>query len=203
MRRKSGDYPQLVNDLVINTLLHLYMECSDTRRFVPLHQRNAIVMRYLKSLLKKAAYKETRKDIKALIYAGQKGDKLEEQLWRLKSLVNNYGNDVENFYGFLNLIESTLAIYSELFKENTAVVSNRVYLLADHIDNGFDDNGKQVAPIALSVNSSKWKQIPALAEEHGHFYIEILDSDESKANLYVHPAAMKRAVHKEHEKECD
>ncbi len=46
MRRKSGDYPQLVNDLVINTLLHLYMECSDTRRFVPLHQRNAIVMRY-------------------------------------------------------------------------------------------------------------------------------------------------------------
>jgi hypothetical protein len=85
----------------------------------------------------------------------------------------------------------------------TAVVSNRVYLLADHIDNGFDDNGKQVAPIALSVNSSKWKQIPALAEEHGHFYIEILDSDESKANLYVHPAAMKRAVHKEHEKECD
>lgn len=194
MSRKRDDYPALVNELVINTLLHLYLECSSRERFVPLHQRNAIVMRYLKPLQKKVAYKQLKKDIKALLHAGQKGVKLEAQLWHLKSLVANYGNDVEKFYGLLNLIESKLSIYSEMFKENTTTVANRVYLLADHIDNGFDESGKQIAPVGLMVNSAKWKQLPTLVEQHGQFCVELVDSNDEQASFYVHPGVMKNKL---------
>ena len=185
-------YPQLVKLFSENALLHLYLKCADEKRFVPSKRRNEWLVQYLKPFVKNDDYKKLRKDIKKLIQAGRKHSaSIEEQLIRLRSLVDKFDNDVEHFYSLLNHLENTLKLPSLLFEKDKPAQDNHIYVLSEHIDHGFDDNGIQVAPLALVVNSSHWQQIEIEVNQHGHFLTEVTDSTDTQATVFLHPKARK------------
>ena len=185
-------YPQLVKYFAENALLHLYMRCADEKRFVPPKRRNEWMVQYLKPFVKNDEYRKLRKDIKSLINAARKNTaNIEQQLIRLRSLVDKFDNDVEHFYSLLSHLEDNLKLPSKLFDKDSPVQDNYIYVLEEHVDHAFSKDGIQVAPLALVVNSNRWQQIEGEVKQHGHFVIEVTDSTETKATIFLHPKARK------------
>ncbi len=190
-------YPQLVKLFAENALLFLYLKCADTGRFVPLKKRNEWLVQYLKPFIKKDEYKPLRKDIKSLILLGRKkNDDVEKQLIKLRSLVDKFDNDVEYFYGLLSQLEEELSLPSLLFNKEKPAQPHHIYILEEHIDQGFSAEGIQIAPLALVVNSSRWHKIEEQVDSYGHFVIEVKDSTENKATIFLHPKVRNLSQHK-------
>ncbi len=185
-------YPQLVKVFAENALLFLYLKCADEKRFVPVKRRNEWLVQYLKPFIKNDEYKKLKNDIKSLIQAGRKHTaNLEEQLIRLRSLVDKFDNDVEHFYSLLSQLENNLKLPSLLFDKDKPIQDNHIYVLSDHIDNAFCKDGIQVAPLAIVINSKRWPQIEAQVNTHDHFVSEVTDSTQEKATILLHPKSRK------------
>ena len=67
----NNTYPILIKHLCDTSLLHLYILCSDSSRYLPTHKRNEHLVKFLKPLIKETKYKPVRKDIKTLLIAGK------------------------------------------------------------------------------------------------------------------------------------
>ncbi|MBE8232963.1 MAG: DUF2913 family protein [Endozoicomonadaceae bacterium] len=184
-------------ELAENSLLFLYLKCADEVRFTPLKRRNEWLIQHFKPMVKCDEHKAIRKDVKLLIHGGRKNTiNIENELLKLRSLMSKYSNDVDRFYGLLSAIEGKLALQSCMFETAQSAQKNKIYLLNDHIDNGFNNDGIQVAPLALIVNSSKWNLIEDIIKQHGHFTSEVTDSTELKATIYLHPQSRNIDVQK-------
>ncbi|MBE8232238.1 MAG: DUF2913 family protein [Endozoicomonadaceae bacterium] len=182
-------YPQLVKNFA-EKLIFLYLECAETARFVTLKKRNELLVKYLKPMVKSNEYKPLRKDIKTLLLLARKNNgNVENQLIRLRSLVDKFDNDVEFFYSLLSQIEETLNLPSRIFDKSKPAEKHHVYVLGEHIDHAFSDEGEQIAPLALVVNSKRWTEIGNEVEKHGHFISEVSDSTPEKATIFLHPKA--------------
>lgn len=181
-------YQELIDNVTLNALLYCYLECAEQKGFTPPQKRNLIITRYLKSLVKNAAYKSIKKEIKSLVYIGKRGESIEAKLWQMRSLYYNHGLDTDKLYALLYFIEEQLGIRSVLFTQDIEHKKELLYLFESHIDEGFDNDGKQIAPISLYIHSSKWKLIPELVKKQGRFTSELVSSHGDKAEILVYPS---------------
>ncbi|WP_298771779.1 DUF2913 family protein [uncultured Shewanella sp.] len=84
---KNIGYQNQLSQLVDNTLLHLYIDCAESGRFVPPHKRNDILIQHLKPKIKDDRYRYVKKEIKQFISIGRKPKlDLEQSLLELKDI---------------------------------------------------------------------------------------------------------------------
>ena len=182
----NNTYPILIKKLCDTSLLYLYMLCSDSTRYIPTHKRNEHLIKFLKPLIKDTKYKPVRKDIKTLLIAGKKQkSNLEQQIIKLRSLVDNFNRDVEKFYSLLSLIEEQTGLKSGLYHESN-LSKYQIFISEKAIDSGFNNAGDQIAPISIIVHSDKWKNLIELTKEHGCFYLELTAEQANEAQLLLH-----------------
>ncbi len=178
-------YPTAVKNFCNSSLLHLYISCAETSRFVPLRKRNECLIKYLKPQLVKTEYKALKKDIKTLIIGGKKQTAdLEKQIIKLRGMVDNFDNDVENFYSLLSVFEDELQIPSSILKNPK--YTEQICISEQCIDEGFDKSGRKITPLRFTVYSDRWPMIEPLVKQHGQFILEVKESSDSEAIMFLH-----------------
>ena len=65
--QKTHKYHVLLANMIDNALLHLYGRVSATSRYVPVVNRNEILVRYLKSKSKLASYKSIKHELNTML----------------------------------------------------------------------------------------------------------------------------------------
>ena len=67
-----------------------------------------------------------------------------------------------------------------------------LYLLPEHIEDCFDEEGNQVAPISVLLESFKHNEIMGLVESAGAFKVGLVEVNEAnqQAHYQLHPATV-------------
>ncbi|WP_394230538.1 DUF2913 family protein [Shewanella colwelliana] len=192
----DGSYYALLSSIVTDSLLHLYLTVSETTRFTPTVKRNEILIKYLKPKLKDKRYQSAKTEIKRLLMIGRhkQGD-LENKLHEVNSsILDDVKNvtDAQKLFDLLDELRVKYKIESRFIIENEKRKARFVYLLQSHIENGFDDDGKQVAPISLFWESPKSSQLESMVNEVGLFkaVTEDINEDSHQVHVILHPMNM-------------
>ncbi len=169
-------YKSRLNGLVEHSLLHLYLHCSESSRYIPTQRRNEILVRHLKPKIKSPEYKGVKNELKRFIAIGrkQKGD-LEQRLIEIKKIHENLDketNDARNLFDLLENIKIKLKIDSRFINENEYRKSNFIYMYQSDIEKGFDSDGNQIKPLAMIVNPKKSASIIDIIKETGLYLVE-------------------------------
>ncbi|WP_318452644.1 DUF2913 family protein [Photobacterium leiognathi] len=152
-------YHQQLSTLIDNALLHLYSQVAISHRFVPTAKRNTLLCQFLKPKIKQPQHKAIKGDIKRMVIAGQKaGANLELKLEELRKMANDYKasvNDAQRLYDLLNILFDEHGFDSRLFKEDEQTEPEIIYVLQDHLEHCFENDGKQTAPVSLLIEFVK------------------------------------------------
>jgi len=168
--------PDIFCDVIDNALLHLYLTTAETTRFTPKAKRNEILIRYFKPMIKNKRFKSCKKDIKKLLICARVlNSDLETEIIDLRGLSLRYNNnhaDAKKLYSLLTLIQSEQGLSAIFLNDNcdTKRVPNTMYMLQEHIENGFIDTGEQIAPVSLFLESNKVETLVDFINETGLFY---------------------------------
>lgn len=186
-------YHDVLSDVVDNALLHLYCKVSASVRFVPTIKRNEILVRYLKPKLKSPKYKPIKVELKTMIGIGRNREgNLEKKLLELNQLANKHrqkATDAHLLFQLMELLDTEYKFASKLFNPDVLSVSDVIYILPEHIDNCFTDEGKQVAPVSLFIESDRTKELLLAINNSELFYTELKEWNELKkqAHILLHP----------------
>jgi hypothetical protein len=190
------NYHQLLSDVIENSLLHLYGQVASNDHFVPLAKRNTLLCKYLKPKLKQPEYKVIKGDIKRMVLAGQrKGGDLEAKLNELYTLSLNYqakANDAQRLYDLLNILLHEHGFDSKLFDESVKAKPDVIYILQDHLENCFEVNGKQTAPVSMLIESDRVSALVHTINDTQLFNAELAElkevhSNKQQAHILLHP----------------
>ncbi|MFC1503773.1 DUF2913 family protein [Pseudomonadota bacterium] len=186
-------YHQLLSDVIENSLLHLYGQVASNDRFVPLARRNDIVCKFLKPKLKQPCYKSIKGDIKRMILVGQrKGGDLEAKLNELHSMSVDYqkkANDAQKLFDLLSILLSEHGFDSKIFDESAQAEPEVIYVLQDHLENCFEDNGTQIAPVSMLIESDHSLELIEFINATQLFSAELKESDSNnqQSHILLHP----------------
>ncbi|MGR5230632.1 DUF2913 family protein [Photobacterium damselae] len=173
----NSPYHVLLSNVVDNALLHLYSKVSVSTRFVPTIKRNEILVRYLKPKLKSSKYKLVKAELKTMIGIGRNRDgNLEAKLIELNQLANKHRQDTTDAHSLFQLMELLDAEHdfdSKLFNPDIISVSDVIYILPDHIEHCFADDGKQVAPVSLFIESERVTELLLAVDNSELFTTEL------------------------------
>ncbi|HIF9334053.1 TPA: DUF2913 family protein [Photobacterium damselae] len=192
----NSPYHALLSNVVDNALLHLYSEVSASARFVPTIKRNEILVRYLKPKLKSSKYKLVKAELKTMIGIGRKQEgNLEVKLIELNQLANKHRQDTTDAHSLFKLMELLDAEHdfdSKLFNPDIISVADVIYILPDHIEHCFADDGKQVAPVSLFIESERVTELLLAVDNSELFTTELKEwNDETKqAHILLHPVQL-------------
>ncbi|PSB88739.1 hypothetical protein C5F63_07080 [Photobacterium damselae subsp. damselae] len=194
----NNPYHALLSDVVDNALLHLYSEVSTSARFVPTIKRNKILVRYLKPKFKSPKYKLVKAELKTMIGIGrnQEGN-LEVKLIELNQLANKHRQDTTDAYSLfqlMGLLNTEYDFDSKLFNPDVISVADVIYILPDHIEHCFSDDGIQVAPISLFIESERVQELLAAIQDSKLFMAEMTEWNDLKkqAHILLHPIMQKK-----------
>ena len=143
-------------------------------------------------MLKDRRYRRVKSELRRLLSTGRgvKGD-LEAQLIDVRGLAIQIDQDATGAQKLFKLLETLRyeqGVDSRIVNEAERRPSGFMYLLRDHIDNGFDEAGEQVAPVLLFLESDKIYRLTEVIEETGLFGVEVqLNEDESPGHIVLHP----------------
>nr|WP_251080928.1 DUF2913 family protein [Motilimonas cestriensis] len=186
----------MLSQLSTHSLLHLYFEVATSSGFVPVAKRNAIINKYLKGQLALPVYRPIKKDIKSLIAHGRRlnGD-AEAELTKLHKITrqSTQENDVDHLYSLLAKVEANHGIKSDLVHDDEhPKMADVLYLLPEHIEHCFDEEGNQIAPISVLLESLKHNEIMDLVEGSGSFKVGLVEVNEAnhQAHYQLHPATV-------------
>ncbi len=148
-----------MKSLVDNSLLHLYLTVAETPRIVPVHKRNEILVRHLKPMLKDSRYRRIKSELRRLLSTGRsgKGD-LEAQLIQVQGFTLQAEQNVteaQKLFNLLEILRYEQGLDSRFVNETERRLPGIIYMLQDHIDNGFNHDGGLVAPVSLFLESDK------------------------------------------------
>ncbi|AQS38650.1 Protein of unknown function (DUF2913) [Shewanella psychrophila] len=193
-------YQDIIKNLVDNSLLHLYISVAETSRLVPVYKRNEILVRHLKPMLKDSRYRRIKNELRRLLSTGRsaKGD-LEAQLINVRELAHRVELDATGAQKLFKLLETLRyeqGLNSRIVNESEKRIPGFIYMLRDHIDNGFNEAGEQVAPMSLFLESDKMSGLVETIEKTRLFSTEIKqnDEDEKQGHLLLHPSISSVAV---------
>ncbi|PSU44527.1 hypothetical protein C9J12_27035 [Photobacterium frigidiphilum] len=190
------NYHQLLSDVIENSLLHLYGQVASNDHFVPLAKRNTLLCKYLKPKLKQPEYKVIKGDIKRMVLVGQrKGGDLEAKLNELYTLSLSYqakANDAQRLYDLLNILLHEHGFDSKLFDESVKAKPDVIYILQDHLENCFEANGKQTAPVSMLIESDRVSALVHTINDTQLFNAELAElkevhSNKQQAHILLHP----------------
>ncbi|TRY15816.1 DUF2913 family protein [Shewanella hanedai] len=162
-------------DVIDNCLLHLYLTTAETSRFTPKIRRNEILVRYLKPMIKVKRYQASKKEIRRLLaLARTESCDLEAKLIELRNLSLRHdknATDAKRLFNLLSIIESGLGFPSRFLSSpsETQRVPNMIYMLQEHVENGFIESGEQVAPVSLFLESDHVTKLIDLINDTGLF----------------------------------
>ncbi|MCR4535492.1 DUF2913 family protein [Shewanella xiamenensis] len=190
---KKQTYYQMVSKLVANALFHLYLTVAESSGYVTRAKRNEILVKYLKSYLKDEQYRYIKSEIRKLIGIGrEKAESLEFKLIEVdgllkKSLINV--TDTQKLFDLLENVRVKHGVNTRFILNNEARKQQFVYLLRSHIENGFSDEGKQVAPVSLFYESPEYDKLEALINSEGLFKVEVAQVNHTcqQIHLILHP----------------
>ena len=155
----KAQYYQQLSSVIDNALLHLYCQIAITKRFVPITQRNTILCRFLKPKIKNAHYKIIKGDIKRMILIGQRpGGNIEAKLNELRKMTMEYKdkmNGAQHLYDLLNHLFDDHGFDSQLFNNDEITEKEIIYIIGEHLENCFELDGQQIAPISLCIQFEK------------------------------------------------
>lgn len=178
----------------MNALLHLWSTIAASSRYIPLSKRNEILVKFLKPKLKDAIYKPIKGEIKLLIQVGRgRNGNLEMKLDELYQMAVTFdakmSNDTQRLFDLLSLLHKQHGFDSKLFHEGEEVQSETIYILQDHIDNGFDELGNQIAPISMLVESKRSPFLVEWIQANGEFGAEMNEwnAETGQAHILLHP----------------
>lgn len=175
-------YYQAINTITTHSLLHLLLSISDQKRFVPVKQRNQILVKWLKSQVQLKGCSPIKKELKDLIHIGRKaGTDLESKLWELLDSSNDMlatFTDADLLYIlFTNLAEKYDYASCLINDDESEFNEKTIYSSEKEIELGFDENNKQVQPIQIWVKSSEPEQmLEYLRDCSDHHQIHIISS---------------------------
>ena len=186
-------YQNVMKILVDNALLHLYITVSETSRLVPVHRRNEILVRHLKPMLKDRRYRRIKSELRSLLSTGRsaKGN-LEVQLIAVLDVALQLELDAtgaQKIFKLLEILRYEQGLDSRLVNEKEGRLPNIIYMLRDHIENGFDEAGKQLGPISLFLESEKINGLVEAIEQTKLFSAEMqqINEDKQQGHILLHP----------------
>lgn len=182
-------------DVVDNALLHLYFTVAESSRFTPRARRNEILVRYLKPMMKDKQYQAAKNELRRLIGLGRKAScDLEATLVELRDLLlctNKNATDAERLFNLLTLIESSLGLSTRFLDgiNDTQRLPDVIYMLQEHVENGFVESGEQIAAVSLFLESDKVVSLVDSINETGLFVAEMqqLSCDTKQGHIVLHP----------------
>lgn len=189
--------PDILCDVIDNALLHLYLTVTETTRYTPIPKRNEALLRYLKPLAKDKAYRGARKEIRSFLALGKKpGCNLESKLVELQELSLRYdknASDARRLFNMLGQIEDRLGFPTRFidYLNGEQPQANTIYMLQEHIENGFIESGEQVAPVSLFFESSKVASLLEFINTSGLFLAELQQMNEGakQGHIVLHPTS--------------
>ena len=173
-------------NVIDNALLHLYLTIGETSRFTPIYKRNDILVHYLKPLIKDRAYHSAKKELKNLIAIMKKPDaNLEAMLIELNQLSARYDrnvSDARRLFNLLSKIEDKLHLKARFinFLNGESPKPDIIYMLLEHVEDGFIESGKQVAPVSLFLEPSKVASVLEVINADGVFRTELQQKNEKE-----------------------
>lgn len=191
----KAQYYQQLSSVIDNALLHLYCQIATTERFVPIAQRNTILSRFLKPKIKDLRYKTIKGDIKRMVQIGQRpGGNIEAKLNELRKMAMEYKdkmNGAQHLYDLLNHLFDDHGFDSRLFDNDEITEKEVIYIIKDHLENCFELDGKQIAPISLCIQFEKNTPeiLVALINHTSLFIAEIKEYNTVKKQTHIllHP----------------
>lgn len=189
--------PDILCDVIDNALLHLYLTVTESTRYTPIPKRNEALLRYLKPLAKDKAYRGARKEIRSFLALGKKpGSNLESKLVELHELSLRYdknASDARRLFNMLGQIEDRLGFPTRFidYLNGEQPQANTIYMLQEHIENGFIESGEQVAPVSLFFESSKVASLLEFINTSGLFLAELQQMNEGakQGHIVLHPTS--------------
>lgn len=189
--KRDFDYYHNLHDVVTHALLHLLCQVAATTRHVPVSTRNEILIRYLKPKLSDKSLSNVKKDIKLMLgLARKKGRNLEMKLYELNSQANGTKLvGAEKLYNLLVYLYDEEGIESRLFEEGDETEAGILYMLEEHIEQGFNQEHKQVAPLSMLIQLERAPELINSINRHGLFLAELKEwnAETHQAHIQIHP----------------
>nr|WP_285229735.1 DUF2913 family protein [Motilimonas eburnea] len=185
-----------MRQLVMNCLLHLYLDVASSHGYVPMAKRNTIIIKFLKTRLAQSAYQPVKKSGRTLLAQCRRANANAEK--ELLTLYQTYHpkselNDCDRLYALLSKMDIEYGIQSDLVQDSEAPkVADVLYLLPEHIEHCFDDASNQIAPISVLLESRKHREIMRLVEGAGAFKVGLVEENQQakQAHYQLHPATV-------------
>lgn len=183
-------YHHLLKSTFENALLHLYFKVNASRNFVTEEQRNKIIIDFLKPKIKQGEYSPIKKKLKTICLMKNRFGSIENHLNGIQRQYSEISskNDVDKLYSLLELFEA-VGIDTKLIEETPTQEVDVVYLDRSHIDNCFDDENRQIAPISLFIHTNELDKFTACLTEQLYFKFEQYQRSEELNNYHyqLHP----------------
>lgn len=186
-------YYQMCSSLVVNALIHLYISISDSNGNVSVVRRNEILVKYLKPFLKDERYRYIKNETRKLVTIGrQKMANLELKLVEVDELLKKSLIDVtdaQNLFDLLEIVRVKHGVESRFILNDEVRKPQFIYLLRSHVENGFSDAGRQVAPVSLFYESPFYDKLEAALSDEGLFKVEVAQVNHvfKQIHLILHP----------------
>ncbi|OBU42982.1 hypothetical protein AYY26_19215 [Photobacterium phosphoreum] len=195
MSLSKTQYYQQLSSVIDNALLHLYCQIAITERFVPIAQRNTILSHFLKPKIKNTHYKIIKGDIKRMVLIGQRpGGNIEAKLNELRKMAmesKDKMNGAQHLYDLLSHLFNDHGFDSRLFDNGEITEKEVIYIIKDHIENCFELDGQQIAPISLCIQFEKNTpdMLLALINHTSLFIAEVKEynADNQQTHILLHP----------------
>ena len=184
----------------MNSLLHLYMVVGSSKRFTPRVVRNSILSKYIQSKIKVAEYKCVKPELKQLFLTGRsKNADLEAkliELYELDAMTVPNKNDVKKLFDMIELLKSEHGFNTELHNDSKPRKPDVIYIVQEHIDLCFNNDGELVSPITLQIESKRSIKLVNIITSINLFQPELIEFNELKwqANVLLHPIAQRNAT---------
>ncbi len=189
---RDFDYYAQLNQTVSLALLHLYGQMAQSTRFTPTHKRNDILVKFLKPKLKDKNLYAIRAELRRLLNTGrQKNGDLEYALNQINEGIQEiHINGALKLHSLLEYLGKEQGLNSELFVEGTTAQYGVMYLLEEHITEGFNaDTGEQLAPVSILIQHERALELLSSITHHGAFMAELKEwnAETHQAHIQLHP----------------
>lgn len=186
-------YKGLLSGVVENALLHLYLEVSHRGCYVSRVKRNEILVRFLKPKIKASQYKRIKSELKIMvnIARNREGD-LEAKLIELQRMGSKHrekNTDAHALFELIEHLEKDHNFTSKMYSSKLVSIPDIVYLIPDHMDNCFAEDGTQIAPISMLIESERAQELARVINQTKLFTAHMKEWNEEKqqAHIQLHP----------------
>jgi len=179
---------QIFDKLVVHSLFVLYFEVQKVKGYVPIKKRNEILVKHLKTLVKKREFATHKKEIKTMISIGRnaKGN-LEKRLHELNQMNLSYRakfTQADELYILLDSLYRTHEFASQIWDGKAQREQDVIYMTQKEIEEGFDDKQKQKRPLRLCLSSDRGEHLLKSVQSHPNYELNALELDEENFTWY-------------------